>query len=78
MKQTALLINYGGGGLVIKSCLTLVAPWTVDFQAALFMEFSRQEYWSGLLFPSPGDPGIEHTSPTLQAIFCIAGVFFTT
>ena len=41
-------------------------PWTVP----LSMKFSRQEYWSGLLFPSPGDlphPGIEPRSPTLQA-----------
>ena len=39
-------------------------------QAPLFMEFSRQEYWSGLLFPSPGDlpdPGIESGSLALQA-----------
>ena len=45
-------------------------PWTVAYQAPLSMEFSRQEYWSGLLFPSPGDlpnPGIEPGSPTLQA-----------
>ena len=45
-------------------------PWTVADQAPLSMEFSRQEYWSGLLFPSPGDlpyPGIEPRSPTLQA-----------
>ena len=44
--------------------------WTVAFQAPLFLEFSRQEYWSGLPFPSPGDhpdPGIEPTSPALQA-----------
>ena len=37
-------------------------PWTVACQAPLSMEFSRQEYWSGLPFPSPGDlpnPGIE-------------------
>jgi len=37
-------------------------PWTVAHQAPLSMEFSRQEYWSGLPFPSPGDlpnPGIE-------------------
>ena len=37
-------------------------PWTVAYQASLFMGFSRQEYWSGLPFPSPGDlpdPGIE-------------------
>ena len=45
-------------------------PWTVAHQAPLTMEFSRQEYWSGLLFPSPGHlpkPGIEPTSPALQA-----------
>ena len=45
-------------------------PWTVAHQAPLSMEFSRQEYWSGLPFPSPGDlsdPGIEPGSPTLQA-----------
>ena len=45
-------------------------PWTVAHQAPLSMGFSRQEYWSGLPFPSPGDlphPGIEPRSPTLQA-----------
>ena len=45
-------------------------PWTVAYQAPQFMEFSRQEYWSGLPFPSPGDlpdPGIEPGSPALQA-----------
>ena len=47
-----------------------VTPWTVAPQAPLFMEFSRQEYWSGLPFPSPGDlpdPGTESMSPALQA-----------
>ena len=45
-------------------------PWTVAYQAPPSMEFSRQEYWSGLPFPSPGDlpnPGIEPGSPALQA-----------
>ena len=38
------------------SCVCLfVTPWTVDCQALLSMGFSRQEYWSGLPFPSPGD-----------------------
>ena len=44
-------------------------PWTVACQVPLFMGFSRQEYWSGLPFPSPGelpDPGIEPRAPTLQ------------
>ena len=41
-------------GLVTKLCLTLVTPWTVACQAPLSMGFSRQEYWSGLPFPSLG------------------------
>ena len=47
-----------------------VTPWTIDFQAPLSMEFSRQEYWGGLTFPSSGDllyPGIEPRFPALQA-----------
>ena len=49
--------------------------WTIVCQAPLSMRFPRQEYWSGLPFPSPGDlpnPGIEPVSPAL------AGGFFTT
>ena len=45
-------------------------PWTVACQAPLSKGFSRQEYWSGLPFPSPGDlpnPGTEPGSPALQA-----------
>ena len=45
-------------------------PWTVAYQAPLSTGFSRQECWSGLPFPSPGDlpnPGIETGSPSLQA-----------
>ena len=48
----------------------LATPWTVAYQAPPSMGFSRQEYWSGLPFASPGDlpdPGIEPRSPTLQA-----------
>ena len=47
-----------------------VTPWTVAHQTPLSMGFSRQEYWSGLLFPSPEnlpDPGIEPRSPALKA-----------
>ena len=60
----------GGGGLVSQSCPTLATPWTVALQAPLSMGSSRQEHWSGLPFPSPGDlpnPGIEPGSPALQA-----------
>ena len=45
-------------------------PWTVAYQAPLSMGFSRQEYWSGVPLPSPGDltdPGIEPQSPAFQA-----------
>ena len=58
-------------GLVTKLCPTLVTPWTVACQAPLPMGYSRQEYWSGLPFLSPGDrpdPGIEPESPALQQI----------
>ena len=47
-----------------------MAPWTLARQTSVSVEFSRQEYWSGLPFPSPGDlpnPGIESASPALQA-----------
>ena len=47
-----------------------VTPWTVAYQAPLSMGFSRQEYWSGVPFPSPvdlPDPGIEPGSSALQA-----------
>ena len=53
------------------SCVLLfVTPRTIACQAPLSMGFSRQEYWSGLPFPSPGDPpdpGTEPRSPALQA-----------
>ena len=55
-----------------------VTPWTVACQAPLSMEFSKQEYWSGLPLPSPGDfldPGIELKSPAFPAL---AGKFFST
>ena len=52
---------------VVFKCLR---PWTVAHQASLSMGISRQEYWSGLPCPPPGNlpnPGIEPRSPTLQA-----------
>ena len=56
--------------VVSKSFAT---PWTVARQAPLSMQFLRQEYWSGLLFASPGDlpdPGTEPLSPALAGGFC--------
>ena len=53
---------------VLSQVQLSVTSWTVAYQVLLFMEFSRQEYWSGLLFSSPGDlPGVEPRSPALQA-----------
>ena len=55
---------------VAQSCPNLCDPWTVAYQVPPSMGFSRQEYWSGLPFPSPGDlpdPGIEPRSPAFQA-----------
>ena len=62
---------------VAQSCL-FVTPWPVARQAPLSIEFSRQEYWSGLPFPSLGDlpnPGIKSAYPASPAL---AGGFFTT
>ena len=70
MSEEIILASLWFGGLVTKLCLTLVTPGTVACQAPLSMGFSRQEYWSGLPFPSPEDlpdPGIEPRSPALQA-----------
>ena len=52
----------------------IVTPWTVACQASPPMGFSRQEHWSGLPLPSPGDlpnPGTEPGSPALQADFTV-------
>ena len=56
--------------LMVSHVLLFVTAWTVACQALLSMRFSRQEYWSGLSFPSPEDlldPGIKPGSPVLQA-----------
>ena len=61
--------------LVTQSCPTLAIPWTRVLQAPPSMRFPRQEYWTGLPFPPPGDlpsPGIEPESPAF------AGRFLTT
>ena len=64
-----------GGGLVAKSCPTLGTPWTVACKVLLSLGFSRQEYWSGLPFPSPGDL----PDPVIEAAFpALAGGFFAT
>ena len=65
--------------MCILSCIQLFGtPWTIVHQAPLSMEFSKQEYWSELPFPSPRDlpdPGIKPTSLVSPSL---AGGFFTT
>ena len=64
--------------LSAHSCPTLLAPWTVSCQAPLPMEFFKQEYWSRLPFPTPGDllnPSLEPVSSVSPAL---AGELFTT
>ena len=63
-------ISFSFLSLLLSRVRLFATPWTVAYQAPPSMGFSRQEYWSGLPFPSPGDlpnPGIEPGSPTLQA-----------
>ena len=61
-------------GPLLLICVLLsdsVTPWTVAHQAPLSMGFPKQEYWSGLSFPPPGDlpdPGIEPSSPVFPAL----------
>ena len=53
----------------LPACLTFVAPWTVAHKTPFSIGFPRQDYWSGLPFPPPGDladPGIEPESLALQ------------
>ena len=67
-----------GGGCVLSRIRLFVTPWNVARQAPLSMEFSRQEYWSELPFPLPGnlpDPGIEPMSPVSPLL---ADRFFTS
>ena len=76
MVDSQCCVSFGRAYMLSYSVMSdSVTPWTVAHQAPPAMEFSRQEYWSGVPFPSPGDlpdPGIEPTSPAL------AGAFFTT
>ena len=72
------VVFIGSGGLVAKSCPSLVTPWTVACQAPLSMGFFRQEYWSGVPFSLSGDlpdPGVK---PMSLASPALAGRVFTS
>ena len=70
MNELKILRKKGKKVKSLSRVRLFATPWTVAYQASLSVGFSRQEYWSGLLFPSPGDlpdPGIEPRSPALEA-----------
>ena len=65
------VFSHPRGGLVTKSCLTLVTPWTAAYQAPLSMGLLWKEYWRRLPLPPSGDlpnPGTEPTSPVAPAL----------
>ena len=64
--------------LVAQLCPTLCSPWSVARQAPLSMDFSRQEYWSGLPIPPSGDLPNPGTEPAPSVSPLLAGGFFTT
>ena len=71
-KYWSFTLGWTGWISLLSHVQFFATPWTVALQAPLSMGFSRQEYWSGLPFPSPGDlpdPGIKPRSSALQAEF---------
>ena len=65
--------------MCVLSCVRLLAtPWTVAHQVPLSLAFPRQEYWSGLLFPPPGDLPDSGIKPESPASPVLTGIFFTT
>ena len=63
---------------VTQLCPTLCSPTDCAPRPPLSMEFSRQEYWSGLPFPTPGDLPSSGMEPTSLVSLALAGIFFTT
>ena len=61
-----------------QSCQFFAAPWTITHQALLFLEFSKQEYWSELPFPPPVDIPDPRFEPVSLGSPALAGRFFTT
>ena len=74
-KSMSLFLFYMKGVKLLSPVQLFVTPWTVVYQAPLSMGYLKQEYWSGLPFPSPGDlpnPGIKPVPPALAGRFFIA------
>ena len=69
-RQTLYCLSYQGSPNLLSCVRLFVIPWTAVYQASPSIKYSRQQYWSGLPFLSPGDlpnPGIKPRSPALQA-----------
>ena len=66
------------GGYALSAVQLFSTPWTVIHQASLSMEFSRQDYWRGLLFPIPEDPSDPRIELTYLASPTLTGGFFIT
>ena len=64
--------------MVLIHAQLFATPWTVTHQASLSMEFSGQEYWSGLPFPTPGDLPTRGIESTVCYVSCIGKWIFTT
>lgn len=62
----------GGGALVAKSCLSLLTPWTIAATAPLTLEFSWQDYWTGLPYPTPWDLFPTQDRTLISSISCWA------
>ena len=75
VRMVIIKMSGDGGGFVAKSCPTLMTPWTEEPGRLQSMGFSRQEYWSGLPFPSLRDLPNSVIKPMSPAL---AGEFFTT
>ena len=73
-----VLINLVRAVLELSRGQLFVTPWTVDRQALQSLGFSRQEYWSGLPFPPPGDLPDAQIKPTSLVSPALAGRFFTS
>ena len=65
-------------GLLLTHVLLFATPWTIAHQGPLAMGFFRQEYWSELPFPPPGDLPDPRIKPASLASLALLGIFFTT
>ena len=72
------ITNNGLVVFVLNHVRLFATPWIVAFQASLSVEFSRQEYWSGLPFPTGGDLHAAGIEPMSLVFPALAGKFFTT